>query len=61
VVASLKAHPTVRIEIRGYADSCGSEELNLKLTQQRADSVDEMQVVGYCAALRCHQCAQLGR
>jgi OOP family OmpA-OmpF porin len=39
VVASLKAHPEVRIEIRGYADSSGPEELNQRLTQERADSV----------------------
>jgi OOP family OmpA-OmpF porin len=41
VAASLKAYPDVRIEIRGYADSSGPEEFNLKLTQERAHSVAE--------------------
>ena len=33
------AYPEVKVEIRGYTDSVGSWELNLKLSQRRADSV----------------------
>jgi OOP family OmpA-OmpF porin len=41
VASSLRAYPDVRIEIRGYADSSGPDELNLKLTQERAHAVAE--------------------
>lgn len=39
VVKSLMAYPEVRIEIRGYTDSVGSWEFNLKLSERRAQSV----------------------
>ena len=41
VVKSLMAYPEVKVEIRGYTDSVGSWELNLKLSKQRANSVKE--------------------
>ncbi len=40
-IASLKQYPNLAIEVRGYADSRGSAEYNLKLTQRRAESVME--------------------
>lgn len=39
VVKTLVYYPEVRVEIRGYTDSVGSEESNLRLSQRRADSV----------------------
>jgi outer membrane protein OmpA-like peptidoglycan-associated protein len=39
VVKTLMAYPEVRVEIRGYTDSVGSWDLNLDLSQRRADSV----------------------
>ncbi|MBD3220462.1 OmpA family protein [bacterium] len=39
VAGSLKAWPEVRIEVAGYTDSSGPEELNRKLSQERAESV----------------------
>jgi outer membrane protein OmpA-like peptidoglycan-associated protein len=41
VVKSLMAYPEVRVEIRGYTDSVGDWEFNLKLSRKRADSVKE--------------------
>jgi OOP family OmpA-OmpF porin len=38
-IASLKQYPNLVIEVRGYADSRGSQEYNLKLTQRRSESV----------------------
>jgi flagellar motor protein MotB len=35
----LKSHDELNLEIDGYTDSDGSDELNLKLSQQRADAV----------------------
>jgi len=39
VAESLIDNPHTRIEVRGYADSQGSESFNLRLTQQRSESV----------------------
>ena len=39
VVKSLKAYPEMRVEIAGYTDDVGAEDLNLKLSQKRADTV----------------------
>ena len=33
------AHPGLRLEVDGYTDSVGTDEYNLRLSQQRADSV----------------------
>ena len=33
------AHPGLKLEVDGYTDSVGTDEYNLKLSQQRADSV----------------------
>jgi len=41
VVRSLMAYPEVRVEIRGYTDSVGSWEYNLKLSQKRAEAVKQ--------------------
>lgn len=38
-IASLKPYPNLQIEVRGYADSTGSQAYNLKLTQRRAEAV----------------------
>ncbi|WNG17550.1 kelch repeat-containing protein [Cystobacter fuscus] len=37
----LKAHPELSVRIEGHTDSTGPEELNLTLSQQRADMVRE--------------------
>ncbi|MBN1885985.1 MAG: OmpA family protein [Candidatus Krumholzibacteriota bacterium] len=39
VVKSLMAYPEVRVEIRGYTDSVGSEESNQRLSEKRANAV----------------------
>ncbi len=39
VVKSLRAYPEVRVEIRGYTDSVGGWEFNLRLSEKRAKSV----------------------
>jgi outer membrane protein OmpA-like peptidoglycan-associated protein len=33
------AHPGLKLEVDGYTDSVGTDEYNLRLSQQRADSV----------------------
>ena len=33
------AHPGLNLAVEGYTDSTGSDELNMKLSQQRADAV----------------------
>jgi outer membrane protein OmpA-like peptidoglycan-associated protein len=38
-IASLKPYPNLVIEVRGYADSTGSQGYNLQLTQHRAETV----------------------
>lgn len=38
-IASLKPYPNLNIEVRGYADSTGSQAYNLQLTQHRAETV----------------------
>jgi len=38
-IASLKPYPNLAIEVRGYADSTGSQAYNLQLTQHRAETV----------------------
>jgi OOP family OmpA-OmpF porin len=38
-IASLKPYPNLAIEVRGYADSTGSQAYNLRLTQHRAETV----------------------
>jgi outer membrane protein OmpA-like peptidoglycan-associated protein len=37
----LKAHPELSVRVEGHTDSTGPEELNLSLSQQRADMVRE--------------------
>jgi OOP family OmpA-OmpF porin len=39
VALDLKKYPRLRIELQGHTDSTGSDAYNLKLSQQRADSV----------------------
>lgn len=39
VAADLKKYPHLKIELQGHTDSSGSDQYNLKLSQQRADSV----------------------
>jgi OOP family OmpA-OmpF porin len=39
VAADLKKYPRLKIELQGHTDSSGSDQYNLKLSQQRADSV----------------------
>ena len=39
VATDLKKYPRLKIELQGHTDSSGSDAYNLKLSQQRADSV----------------------
>ena len=39
VVNSLKGYPEVKLTIQGYTDSVGKESTNLRLSQERAESV----------------------
>lgn len=39
VATDLKKHPRLKIELQGHTDSSGSDQYNLKLSQQRADAV----------------------
>lgn len=39
IAAILKAYPSVKIKIGGYTDKTGDEAANMKLSQQRAESV----------------------
>jgi len=41
VLESLREWPEVKIEVRGYTDSIGSDQVNLRLSQARAESVAE--------------------
>lgn len=39
LAAELKAHPEITLVIDGHADSLGSDELNLRLSKRRADTL----------------------
>jgi OOP family OmpA-OmpF porin len=39
VATDLKKYPRLKIELQGHTDDKGSDQYNLKLSQQRADSV----------------------
>jgi outer membrane protein OmpA-like peptidoglycan-associated protein len=41
IAAILKAYPKVKIKIGGYTDRTGQEDANMKLSQQRADAVQD--------------------
>jgi outer membrane protein OmpA-like peptidoglycan-associated protein len=41
VVATLRREPGLQIEVQGHTDSMGNREMNLKLSQTRADAVRE--------------------
>lgn len=41
IVQVLEDHPTIKLRIEGHTDSVGNEAFNLRLSQQRADSVRE--------------------
>ncbi len=45
VAQDIKKYPRLRIELQGHTDSSGSDAYNLKLSQQRAETVRE-QLVG---------------
>ena len=45
VVESLKAYPTVTVEVGGHTDSSGSAELNRNLSQERAEAVRDYLVM----------------
>lgn len=47
IAAILNAYPNVRLKVCGYTDKVGSEEQNMKLSQDRADKVaDELVAKG---------------
>jgi OOP family OmpA-OmpF porin len=51
-IATLKANPAMRIEIRGYTDSVGTPAYNLRLSERRAASVKDFLVSQGIAANR---------
>jgi outer membrane protein OmpA-like peptidoglycan-associated protein len=40
----LLAYPSLKLEVEGHTDSVGSDELNMKLSEQRASSVRDFMV-----------------
>jgi outer membrane protein OmpA-like peptidoglycan-associated protein len=40
-VSTLKANPNVTVNVNGYCDAIGGEEYNLKLSDRRADAVED--------------------
>ena len=44
LAAFLQSNPTRAVLVEGHTDNAGSEDLNLKLSQQRADAVKELLV-----------------
>jgi outer membrane protein OmpA-like peptidoglycan-associated protein len=40
-VSALKANPNVTVNVNGYCDAIGGEEYNLKLSDRRADAVED--------------------
>jgi OmpA-OmpF porin, OOP family len=46
VVAELRAHPQIRVEIGGHTDSQGAAAYNLRLSTQRADAVRSHLIAG---------------
>jgi outer membrane protein OmpA-like peptidoglycan-associated protein len=60
VVRLMYVRPTMRIRVEGYADSTGSDSLNMRLSQERAEAVkrylvqsgiqpDRLETIGYAA------------
>jgi outer membrane protein OmpA-like peptidoglycan-associated protein len=39
--STLKANPSVTVNVNGYCDAIGSERYNLKLSDRRADAVED--------------------
>src|SRR5262245_12532555 len=47
VTNNLKEYPYTKCEIRGYTDNVGSDDVNLKLSQERAESVRQYMIQKY--------------
>ncbi len=39
MAAQMRENPRLKIEVRGHTDAVGTDEYNMKLSQQRADAV----------------------
>ncbi|MNC32236.1 putative lipoprotein YiaD precursor [compost metagenome] len=52
VAMVLKEYPKTAVNVVGYTDSTGSQELNMKLSQQRADGVGSALITQGVAANR---------
>ncbi len=58
VAASLRARPTTRIALRGYADPAGDAGANLKLSQQRVNAVTKALVAAGVGAAQIVSAAE---
>lgn len=54
VAMVLKEYPKTAVNVVGYTDSTGSQDLNMRLSQQRADSVASALIVQGVEASRVH-------
>jgi OmpA-OmpF porin, OOP family len=55
LVTILKTQPTLEIEIRGHSDSAGTEEHNMKLSEQRTEAVSSFLLKKGIASSRIHK------
>jgi len=60
VAEILKAYPNVHVKVGGYTDNRGDAAANIRLSQQRADSVKQ-QLTGLGIAVEADNSSEEGR